>query len=1144
VKLEPNFCLKLVKDKKENKMKNRKEQRLKDSKTIALVFILIVSFLSLSLKIETGFSQEFPKIDFPGVEKIPDPEFLNEFEKSDYVNIIVLLNGYKRYIGVVDADDKDQMKGIQSEIETIQRNVLDNQDKANFIIKHRFENILGFSGKATLEGIKSLVSSDNVEFVREDKEVYLHLAQGIPLMDAMETRTTYNGSGVSIAIVDTGIDYTHAMLGDGSFPNTKVIGGWDFGDGDNDPDDCQGHGTAVAGVAAGSLTSGAGDYIGGVAHNARLYALKVVPGCSDSANDSDISAAWDWAVTHKNDDPLNPILVINTSMGGEYFTSPCDSQEPDYYAAATNAISNGISLFVSSGNDGFCDGLARPACLSNTISVGAVYDANIGPQSGWCIEDESCIGYSAGCPAGFACDDPTTRADSVTCYSNSADFLDILAPSNNATTTEVGGGYRANFGGTSAASPYAAGAAAIMQSFALSKLGLYLTPAEIKKILIENGEYILDPKSLINKPRIDVQESVDHIVNYIIKPSSLNPAFVGPNINPYNFYIEVEMFPEYLTGGTLDESDVSGSVHDGLSIGIIGAVEDITEITQISSTRYRIGIITPDGISAGISHNGVYDLTLWINVAGGGRIELRSNDSIIYSNCGLEAAPSTKWHPMGTLIKTSDSPAVYIVGHGKKRPFPSEEVFYNHGHYDCSIVTVSQTEMDLIPTGTFVQNPTNRLVKIASQPYVYLVTDDNYLRWIANETVFKGLHFRWGDIETISDTEFLSYRDGPDINSVMPEGSLFRITDDPHHSERVYILSEGKGRWIEDEATFNGLGFSFEHVIETTENIPVYPESYRITSSDLTQIKYDTIAPTAHLAYPNGGQSFTPGSIVTISFSAVDDIGVDFIEVYYSSDRWETFELVSQGKVPKAEKEGKRLLHKSHSWIAPEVETEFGCIKVVAYDAEGGNGFDLSDNYFNIESDCPLPGSSTLSSSSSTSLTGSYWIEWTDIHDVDYYKLQESTDPSFFPAETYSPIYSMSMYFGGKENGTYFYRVSGINGCGQGEWSNVVSVTVEQDYGPGPIESRLPVDGATDQPLSVTLSWSCSHPGGESMTYDVWFSDDDRDFFMVLSLYRMVKLEHHIPYIIYHMIVLVHGKSTSGTRREIKERVRFFISRQ
>ncbi len=422
----------------------------------------------------------------PDLAKVIDSGLITKANQGETVDIIVLLTGYDAYVGNINADDQAQMTSIQSQINAQQEVVLNNLSLYPFKLRHRFANILGFSGSIDKDGLLALAAMPAVALIEEDEKVEAHLAQGIPLMDASDARSNYDGTGVSVAIADTGIDYTHAMLGGGGFPNSKVIGGYDFGDNDANPMDCHGHGTSVAGISAGTLSAGPGDYIGGVAHNAKLYALKIVAGCAGSASSSTIAASWDWAVTHKNDDPSNPILIINTSFGGSYYTASCDAAEPTYAAAANNAVANGITLFCSSGNNGFTNGISAPACVTNSLAIGAVYDANLGAKY-WGV-----------------CTDLTTAPDQVICYSNSANFLDLLGPSNDAYTTAVGGGYNSTFGGTSAASPYSAGAGALLQNYAKSTTGSYYTPAELKTLMADNGDLIYDPKSGVTTPRVNV----------------------------------------------------------------------------------------------------------------------------------------------------------------------------------------------------------------------------------------------------------------------------------------------------------------------------------------------------------------------------------------------------------------------------------------------------------------------------------------------------------------------------------------------------------------------------------------------------------------------------------------------------------------
>lgn len=398
-----------------------------------------------------------------------------------------------------------------------QDRVIGNLDDSQVRITNRFVYIFGFSAEVTLQGLQDLIDNEDVLSVEKDKILYPHLAQGIPLMNASTPRSSYNGSGLSVAICDTGIDYTHPRLGGGGFPNSKVIGGYDCGDNDNNPMDMDGHGTACAGIAAGDLGT-VGNYIGGVAYSARLYAVKISHGTGGDAYTSDMIEGWEWCITHQYDDPSNPIMIISTSFGGGRYFSACDSTSIAMTTAAANAVSAGMTLFVSSGNDGYCDSIEWPACISYVISVGAVYDAALGrnPPAGWvgCIKNGSCVGIPGPpCNEKWYVDEPA-NADQVTTYSNSASFLDLLAPSDWATTTELGGGYwdTANgFGGTSAACPYAAGAAACLQTAAKAITGFYLTPSQVKSTLVDNGDLITDGKVAITKPRVNLGKAVDSL---------------------------------------------------------------------------------------------------------------------------------------------------------------------------------------------------------------------------------------------------------------------------------------------------------------------------------------------------------------------------------------------------------------------------------------------------------------------------------------------------------------------------------------------------------------------------------------------------------------------------------------------------------
>jgi subtilisin family serine protease len=458
--------------------------------------------------------------------------FIDGHEK---VKVLVSLAEPSELRPVTDWKKPQTTHLFKAEIANRQTTVLSTLTSAEFDLRHRYKNISGFSGEVTAEGLEKLLKNPLVTSVEPVKLLYPHLAQGIPLINATSYRSIYNGQGVAIAVCDTGIDYTHPRLGNGGFPNSKVIGGYDTGDNDSNPmPNGQAHGTCCAGIAAGNLGT-SGDYIGGVAYNAKLYALKISFGSGGSAYIDDIIEAWDWCISHQYDNVGNPILVISFSFGGGEYSSPAQAEadNPLLAAAAGRVVAAGITILASSGNDGLCSGLGAPAAFANVISVGAVYDSDIGrnPPTGWvgCISSNSCVGYTSGCPCPGKCYiDYTTAPDQVTTYSNSADFLDVFAPSENAYTTDIkgssgysSGDYYSKFGGTSAACPYAAGTAACIQSAAKENTGSYLSPSEIRDLLVSTGDDVTDDKNAITKPRINFGQAIK-IVESQIPPSAFD----------------------------------------------------------------------------------------------------------------------------------------------------------------------------------------------------------------------------------------------------------------------------------------------------------------------------------------------------------------------------------------------------------------------------------------------------------------------------------------------------------------------------------------------------------------------------------------------------------------------------------------------
>ncbi len=231
-----------------------------------------------------------------------------------------------------------------------------------------------FNGLAlTVAGcdVAAVAGTGSVSFVYESQTARIlddvsNTAMGVD--NALWSRTSsagrrLDGSGTTIGIIDTGIDYTHPDLGAKRFPNAKVIGGYDFADRDSDPMDRNGHGTHVAGIAAADGT------IRGVAPKARLYAYKVFSDMGGGADDGTIIAALEQAVK-------DHCTVVNMSLGMPGGTA--DTPETE---AINNAVRAGVVVVAAAGNSGPRNPmtewpLGAPATSLNAISVAA---ANDGP---------------------------------------------------------------------------------------------------------------------------------------------------------------------------------------------------------------------------------------------------------------------------------------------------------------------------------------------------------------------------------------------------------------------------------------------------------------------------------------------------------------------------------------------------------------------------------------------------------------------------------------------------------------------------------------------------------------------------------------------------------------------------------------------
>jgi hypothetical protein len=176
------------------------------------------------------------------------------------------------------------------------------------------------------------------------------------------------------------------------------------------------------------------------------------------------------------------IAAVNMSLGGpDEFQSPCDFVDAGTTALKDlieNLRSLGIATVIAAGNDGFRNGLSSPACISKAISVGSTGDGSIGM-------------------------DGIAPRDLVSDFSNSAPFLDLLAPGK-WILSSVPGGLMDNFRGTSMAAPHVAGAWAVLKAKSPSA-----SVDQILSALTSTGVPITDSRNNVNTPRIQVDAALN-----------------------------------------------------------------------------------------------------------------------------------------------------------------------------------------------------------------------------------------------------------------------------------------------------------------------------------------------------------------------------------------------------------------------------------------------------------------------------------------------------------------------------------------------------------------------------------------------------------------------------------------------------------
>jgi subtilisin family serine protease len=301
------------------------------------------------------------------------------------------------------------------------------------VTRHIYQHALkGFSIQLPEAAAIALSNNPRVDYVAEDGPVSSNTTQTNPPswgLDRIDQRDlplnnayTYdvNGAGVHAYVIDTGIRPTHQDFGGRASIAADFVG-----DGQNG-NDCNGHGTHVAGTVGGTSF--------GVAKGVTIHAVRVLD-CGGFGAFSTVIAGVDWVTANH----LSP-AVANMSLGGSAF-DPLDT-------AVRNSINSGVTYAIAAGNSSADASGFSPARVGEAITVAA-----------------------------------SDISDVMASFSNGGTIVDLFAPGVNITSAWIGSDSATNtISGTSMATPHVAGVAA---QFLQSNPGS--SPASVQAAIVNNA---------------------------------------------------------------------------------------------------------------------------------------------------------------------------------------------------------------------------------------------------------------------------------------------------------------------------------------------------------------------------------------------------------------------------------------------------------------------------------------------------------------------------------------------------------------------------------------------------------------------------------------------------------------------------------
>lgn len=369
-----------------------------------------------------------------------------------------------------------------------------------------------------------------------------------------------DGTGVSVAVIDSGLDRTHPLLAPGYRFGVNMTTG------SGDPIDNNGHGTHVSG------TVGARDANVGVAPDVGLIGLGVSAGGNRIDGQATINALR-WV---RDNYRTYNIVAVNMSLGGGFFTSPNEAAGDPREPLVRELENLGITVVSAAGNaydQRPSQNVGAPAIYSS-LSVGAVWQDGVNRN------------YGA---------ERTTGADRITFFSQRLVSSNmIFAPGALIRSTVPGGGFE-DMPGTSMASPMVAGAVALLQEAAQKFGGRSLSVAEVKSFLLTNADTIRDgddednslPATNQDYLRLNVHRALQGVRTFFVQqaPGGGGGGTIGDANGVLTGAIAV---PQPLGSEEISTTGAMGSDGAGASVGAKDVDLYRFQVTVPGTARFRV----------------------------------------------------------------------------------------------------------------------------------------------------------------------------------------------------------------------------------------------------------------------------------------------------------------------------------------------------------------------------------------------------------------------------------------------------------------------------------------------------------------------------------------------------------------------------